>query len=103
MKALDKCPGVTPIGVGAVSDRLSTKVMIYITGGDAPLECSLMDKHSLIDEEAQDGCEFLLMDAVSTFNSLSKLAAIWNTRVRCFCVDFNSYCGYSLQGRSKPY
>ena len=110
--ALDKCPGVRPIGIGDVADRLSAKVMIYISGDDVQLECSsdqicsglksgikgsIHSMRNLFDEQAQDGYGLLLMDAVNAFNSMSRLAVIWNTRVlwpRCARFDFNSYHCY---------
>ena len=103
-----------PIGIGDVADRLSAKVMIYITGDDVQLECSsdqicsglksgiegsIHSMRNLFDEQAQDGYGLLLMDAVNAFNSMSRLAAIWNTSVlwpRCARFVFNSYRGYAV-------
>jgi len=36
---LDKCPGIRPIGIGDVADRLCAKVMIDITDDDVQAEC----------------------------------------------------------------
>ena len=37
--ALDKCPGIRPIGVGDVAYRLCAKIMIEITGDDVQTKC----------------------------------------------------------------
>ena len=38
--ALNKLPGVRPIGVGEVADRFLGKIMAYVTGDDVRNECN---------------------------------------------------------------
>ena len=112
--ALDKCPGVRPIGTGDVAARLCAKVMISITGDDVQAECladqicsglksgierSIHAFRNLFNDLAQDGWGLLLMDAMNAFNSLSRSAAIWNCRAlwfRCSRFVFNSYRGFAI-------
>ena len=112
--ALDKCPGVRPIGIGDVAARLCAKVMLFITGDDVQSECladqicsglksgiegSIHAFRNLFNNHAQDGWGMLLMDAANAFNSISRSVVIWNSRVlwfRCSRFIFNSYRGFAI-------
>ena len=109
--ALDKCPGVHPIGVGECSCRVPGHVMGLVTGcnweaqsacGAEQLACGMQSgiegavhaMSALYSDHSDDGWGFLLMDATNAFNSVNRAAALWNARIlcpSCSCFLFNTY------------
>ena len=96
--ALDKCPGVRPVGVGEVWRRLFAKCIIKVAGGQAKDACgtsqlcagleagiegavhavnALWDVH-----QHDDDWGFLLVDARNTFNEGNRTAFMWAIRHR---------------------
>jgi hypothetical protein len=116
--ALDKCPGVRPIGVGECLRRLIGKVVALKTkhevvteGGKDQLATSLPaaiegGAHAmrelwerLGDEVHEDGYGMLLVDASNAFNAVNRTAALWNVRQKWPSAArflFNTYRGYNL-------
>ena len=88
--------------------------MIFITGDDVQFECladqicsgiksgiegSIHAFRSLYEELSIEDYGLLLIDASNAFNSISRAAAIWNTRIywsRCSRYAFISYRGYAV-------
>ena len=113
--ALDKRqrPGVRPIGIGEClriiickSVAEFTKIDLEETCSTDQLACELKTGvegaiHALsdvFDDNKEDGCGMLLMDASNAFNSLNRETALWNARklwTRCSRFIFNTYRGFA--------
>jgi hypothetical protein len=116
--ALDKCPGVRPIGIGEClrrligkvvaqktkhevvqigkSDQLATSMPAAIEGGTH----AMRELFQLLgDEDHADGYGMLLVDASNAFNAVNRTAAMWNARQTWPSAArflFNTYRGYNL-------
>ena len=111
--ALDKCSGVRPIGIGECLRRIIckslpefTKIDLEETCSTDQLACGLKAGvegaiHALsdvFDDNKEDGCGMLLMDASNAFNSLNRGTALWNARIlwpRYSRFLFNIYRGFA--------
>ena len=121
--ALDKNPGVRPIGVGEVLRRLMGKVMMLCTGVDVQDECgadqlcsglrggiegAIHAVSEVFESRSGDGYGVLMVDARNAFNSLNRSVGLWNARVywpRCSRFLFNTYRGFSslwIKGGEDP-
>ena len=94
--ALDKCPGVRPIGVAEIARRIIGKAIMAVigpavqdaagsvqlcAGQEAGCEAAV---HAMREIFSCDDTEaVLLVDARNTFNSLNSEVALWNIQVVC--------------------
>jgi len=94
--ALDKCPGVRPVGIGETLRRLISKAVLQVArddiqrvvgclqlcaGQEAACEAGILAMRSLFEDGAVEAV--LLVDASNAFNSLNREAALLNTRILC--------------------
>ena len=94
--ALDKCPGVRPVGIGEIWRRLLAKCVLKVAGGEAKEACgntqlcagleagiegAVHAARSLWEEnEEEEEWGFLLVDAANAFNACNRIAAMWTVR-----------------------
>ena len=111
MIALDKCPGIRPIGIGESLRRIVGKVVcsathsdLTVLSGTNQLCCGVRSGiegavHA-ITGMFEDHCDLpsgwgvLLVDASNAFNSLNHAALFWNVHVLWPCCShffFNTY------------
>ena len=91
--ALDMCSGVRPIGIGEPSWKILGKTVALVTrsvleevcgvdqlcsGLRSGLEGAVHAIHELLIEHCNFGWGLLLVDATNVFNSVNRVAALWN-------------------------
>ena len=111
--ALDKCPGIRPIGIGETLRRIIGKTICSVTRYDlndacdiaqlcggvrCGIEAAIHAMSDLFNENEEDGWGVLMIDASNAFNSINRQAALWNVRViwpSCSLFVFNTYRGWA--------
>jgi len=115
--ALDKCPGVRPIGIGETLHRMIGKAVCVATRLDAALICGYdqlcvglqavgiegaihcMNELFSAHQDQGTGWGMLLVDAANAFNSLNQATMLLHARIlwsRCAHFLFNAYWGWSV-------
>ena len=118
---LDKCPGVRSIGIGECLRRIICKSVAEFTKIDLEETCStdqlacglkagvegaIQALSDVFDDNKENGCGMMLMDASNAFNSLNRETALWNARIlwpRCSRFLLKTYRGFSLLAPMKWY
>ena len=67
-------------------------------GLKAGVESAIHALSDVFDDNKEDGCDILLMDASNAFNSFNRETVLWNARIlwpRCSRFLFNTYRGFA--------
>jgi hypothetical protein len=95
--ALDKCPGVRPVGVGETWRRATAKILLLVAGAEAKEACCGIDQLCAGLEagieggihatqalwnlhETEENWGFLLIDAFNSFNEQNRIEMLWVVR-----------------------
>ena len=94
--AIDKCPGLRPVGVGEMLRRIIGKAVMSVTrmdvqkacgplqlcaGQPAGVESAIHAMRNIFEDEESDGV--LLIDADNAFNRVNRAVALWNIQFTC--------------------
>ena len=98
LMALDKCPGICPIGIGEIWRRILAKCVLKVDGANAKDACGNTQMCANLEagiegavhaaqalfakKEDQEEWGFLLIDTANTFNASNHIACLWTVRHR---------------------
>ena len=97
LAALDKCPGVRPIGIGDITRRLVCKILLIVTGKEATRACGTDQLYSGLEARIEGGIHharsmwdahvdddqpwgILMIDARNAFNEGNRKIIVWVAR-----------------------
>ena len=94
--AIDKCPGLRPVGVGEMARRIIGKAVMAVTGPKVQeavgalqlcaghpvgVESAIHAMRDFLVDDSSDG--ILLIDADNAFNRVNRAVALWNVQFTC--------------------
>ena len=94
--AIDKCPGLRPVGVGEIMRRIVGKAIMIVTGPEIQsavgalqlcaghptgVEAAIHSMREFLNHDDNDG--ILLIDADNAFNRVNRAVALWNVQYIC--------------------
>ena len=111
--ALDKCPGIRPIGIGEILRRIISKSVCLVAKSDVEdvcgsaqlcagvnlgIEGAIHAIHDLYNENHENDWGILMIDATNAFNSINWVSLLWNARILRPTASqflFNCYKGWA--------
>ena len=94
--AIDKSPGLRPVGVGEMARRIIGKAVMSVTGPKVQesvgalqlcaghpvgVEAAIHAMRDFLNDDSSDG--ILLIDADNAFNRINRSVALWNVQFTC--------------------